>query len=135
MVPGEYNIRIYRGSTFSLTVSATNSSLVAYDFTDYDDIRMQIRPPWVKGYRGAGVTAPSPLITLDLTDGIEVGSGDETIVITISAADTAALTFTEGVYELELIIDADPTGDPAIPDEIVHKILFGKVTVTGEVTV
>jgi len=62
--------------------------------------------------------------------GIEVVT--TTLTMFISAADTAALTFNEGRYDLELVTDA-LVGPPVVA-EVVDKILVGLVKVTGEIT-
>lgn len=55
---------------------------------------------------------------------IAIDNSNHTITITISAADTATLTFVKGYYDLELV---SPTG-------VVTTIFSGTVTVTKEVT-
>lgn len=62
------------------------------------------------------VVAPQPRIVLDDTN--------HTITLTITAADTAALTWTKGVYDLELVSASG----------VVTAILYGSVTVSKEVT-
>jgi len=129
MVPGEYDIKIYRGSTWSITISAVDAVGVDTNFatnyiTDGGLIRMQIRPEWVK----KPIPEGSALFELTIANGrIELQSGDEEVKLTISAADTAALKFNSDRYDLELV-----TGD-GVP--VVDKILYGKVTVTGEITI
>ena len=55
---------------------------------------------------------------------VALDTANSTITITISATATAGLTWTKGVYELEMV---SPTG-------VVTAILSGKVTVAKEVT-
>ena len=55
---------------------------------------------------------------------IAIDSTNHTITITVSAADTDDMTFTSGVYDLEMV---GPTG-------AVTTIFYGSVTVTKEVT-
>jgi len=126
MIPGKYNITIWRGGTWSIGINADY-----IDFTAYDEIRLQVRPPWVKG-----TPTKPPLLSMTLVNG-RVTLEDEglTVRLTVSAADTAGITFDEGIYDLELVQHADPEGDPAIPEEIVDKLIYGKVTVQGEITV
>lgn len=64
----------------------------------------------------SGVAAPLSGITLDNTL--------KTITLLISATDTAALTFSTGVYDLELVSSSG----------VVTQLLSGSVTVTDEVT-
>lgn len=77
--------------------------------------RMQIRA----GLGGA--------LLLELTtenDGLAI-TGPGTLIRTLSAAQTAALTWTDGVYDLEV----------QFPDGTVQRYLQGAVTVSREVTV
>lgn len=129
MVPGNYDITIYRGGTFEIGVEAENAAGVGTDFeVTYDSIRMQIRPAWVKKQ----VASPSsPLLELTTANG-GISIDGTTITLFISAADTTALAFNEGRYDLELVKDA--TLDP-VAVERVDKILTGLVKVTGEITV
>lgn len=67
----------------------------------------------------------SELLRLDTTNGrIALDNVAKTITLTISAEDTAALTFRKGSYDLELV---SPTG-------VVTALLAGVATVTKEVT-
>ena len=64
---------------------------------------------------------------LDLTTenaGIAIDTGLKTITLSITATATAALTFSKGVYDLEMV---SPIG-------VVTAIAFGPVSVTKEVT-
>jgi len=125
MVPGKYDITIHRGGTWSITVEAKNAHDVAVDFdTTYDHMRMQIRPAW----KQTPIPTGQPLLSLTTANGrITTQSSGTQIVLTISAADTAKLDFNAGQYELELVTDGDP--------EVVDKLLYGSVNVTGEITV
>ena len=71
-------------------------------------------------------TASSTTVLESLTDsdGITLDNTNHTITITISATDTAAYTFTQGVYDLEL----------ASSGGVVTRLLEGNVTVLDEVT-
>ena len=66
-------------------------------------------------------------VLLSLTtenDGIVINDSAKTITLNIDATDTAALTWTTGVYDLEMI---SPTG-------VVTSLMTGSVAVTKEVT-
>ncbi len=122
MFPGEYKFKIYRGGTWSQNLAGTDAEDAAYDFSIYDEVRMQIKAAYIKGSSAA-------IKEFSIASGhIELADAGYTIVITISAAETAALTFKEGKYEIELIVDA--AGEEA---EIVHKFLMGSLSVIGEV--
>lgn len=133
MVPGKYDITIYRGSTWTITINAENAQGIDIDFaTSYvdnpgaglGDIRMQIRPIWETGPIPEG----DALLELTIANArIVLEGANLNLVLTLNAADTAALTFNTGKYELELV-----TGD-TVP--VVDKLLYGDVTVTGEITI
>ena len=128
MIPGKYDLTIYRGATFGITFEAKDASLVSVDFDAvYDDFRVVMRPPWVKGI--PSTTAALKTLTL-ANGGIVLQGSNLQILLTMTAAETAALTFSEGIYELELIKDA--TANPAVA-EIIDKLVYGSVTVVGEV--
>ena len=127
MVPGRYDITIYEGGTFNVGITAKNSDGTAMSFTGYTSMAMQIRPPWA--LTETQLLSP-PLLELTLANGGLVVSGDgETLSLLISAATTERLTFTEGWYDLEMVVTAD--GE----DDIVDKLLYGKVSVKKESTI
>lgn len=64
------------------------------------------------------------LLALTSPTGIAIDNTEHTITVTISATATAAMTFTKGVYDLEMV---SPTGT-------VTTIFSGNVTVAKEVT-
>lgn len=65
------------------------------------------------------------LLSLTTTNGrIAIDNTAKTITLTISATDTAAIDWTEGVYDLEMI---DPSG-------VVTPLLSGIITIQDEVT-
>lgn len=110
------NLTILKGS--SLDITATwKSGGVAVNLTGYT-AKMQVR-----ARHGA---ADPALLTLTHLDGITLGGAAGTVRIQRTAAQTAALTFASGVYDLELIAAADPPGT--------KRLLEGKVVVLPEVT-
>lgn len=85
------------------------------DLTNYT-ARMHIRD---------SVDAASFLLELTTANGrIVVNNTTKTITLTVTATDTAAITFTSGVYDLEMV---SPAG-------VVTRILEGNITVREEVT-
>jgi hypothetical protein len=64
------------------------------------------------------------LLALVSPDDIALDVTEYTITITVSAEDTAAMSFTKGVYDIEMV---SPAG-------IVTAIFSGNVTVVKEVT-
>lgn len=134
MIPGEYNITIYRGSTWSISIQHKDAD---DNYTDFDasyidqpgadagKIEMHIRPAW----RGTPPDVPkksTPMFSLTIANG-RITTSTTTMTLTIAAADTKTLDFNEGSYDIELV-----TGD-TVP--VVDKVLFGKVTVKDEKTV
>ena len=72
-------------------------------------------------------TADPPLVSLTSpTGGIVIDDTAKTITVTISAAVTAAYTFSSGVYDLEMV-SSDST-------PVVTNLLSGNITVVDEVT-
>jgi hypothetical protein len=111
---GEYDITIEQGSGFSLplTYEAPEGSFV--DFTG-STARLQVREKY---------SSADTLIELTTENGgIELGN-DGSIQLNISATDTAALSFSRGVYDLEIV---PPSGEP-------YKIIKGNVFLKREVT-
>lgn len=79
--------------------------------------RLQIR---------ATVDATTTLVSLTSSSGITLDDVNHTVTLTLTAADTAAYTWTTGVYDLELASGASPS--------VVTRLLEGSVTVLPEVT-
>ena len=106
------NIVIEQGATYSqLYTWKTNG--VTNDLTGYT-ARAQIR-----------TTVESATTLHSMTDGagITLGGTAGTILITISAIDTAAFTFTKAVWDIELVIGV-----------VVTRLLGGSVKLDKEVT-
>lgn len=126
MIPGRYDIQIYRGSTVNLGITANNPDGTPINFNDYSLMRMQIRPPWIYTE-----SVPRPGLLLELTtinNGLIINSDGFGFSINISARVTETLSFSEGQYDIELITTATP-------DNIVDKILRGRVEVIQEMTI
>ena len=121
LTPGRYNgLVIYQGTTFDVTFTwrqpivspATVGTPV--DLTGYT-ARMQVRS-----------SIASDEVLLELTTengGITLGDVAGTIALHLDATDTAALEFTSGVWDLELV-SAD----------VVTRLLGGRLKVSKEVT-
>lgn len=125
MVPGKYDITIYAGGTYNVGLTAKNSDGIAVSFSKYTSMLMQIRPPWA--LTETQLLNP-PLLELTLANGRLVVSADgETLSIILPVTVTENLSFTEGYYDLEMVIAGDP--------DIVDKFLYGKVTVKKETSV
>jgi len=127
MLASLYNPKVQRGGTWAIGISARDANNSSTDFSVYDSMRIQLRPAWV-GKPGS-IKNP-PLLSLSTATG-EIVVDTTTINITLSAAVTAGLTFDSAKYELEMIKDAIEGESP----EIVDKLLYGTMQVTGEIVV
>jgi len=116
MAAGKLKLLIEQGATFrKLLTWKAGVPAVPVDLTGCT-ARMQIR---------ADITSTTPLITLTTENGgITLGDTAGTIELYISDADTADITWTAGVYDLEIIL----------ANTDVRRLLYGTVTVTPEVT-
>ena len=114
MTARELNLVIEKGATFSKTFTWKNPDGSAINLTGYT-ARMQVRQ---------SKKASSTLLSLTTENSrITLGGAAGTIVLTITATDTAAISWATGVYDLEMI-----TGST------VKRLLEGAVTVSEEVT-
>jgi tRNA threonylcarbamoyladenosine modification (KEOPS) complex Pcc1 subunit len=111
-------LTIYQGATFSQLFTVKNGDGSLMNFTG-KKARMQIRPTITSSVVIANLTTENGRILLGGTSG--------TITLTISAADTAALTAGSGVWDFELV---DDTVAPAVVD----RLMYGMATVNPEVT-
>jgi hypothetical protein len=124
MTGSQYDITMQQGSTFELSLAVKDASGNTKDLTDYS-AEMQIRSSY---------SAANPTETLSTSGGeITISGNTGMINISLSAARTAAIKVDLAnkkpprsiyVYDLEL---EDNDGK-------VSKLLFGDVTVYGEVT-
>ena len=114
MQPGSLDFLMPKGSTFSRTLTWKISGSPV-NLTDYT-ARMQAR---------ASVT--SATVVLDLTTAnskIVLGGTAGTITITVSAADTAAITQQSLAYDLELVSAGG----------VVTRLIEGQIVLSPEVT-
>ncbi len=117
MTAGKYNITIEQGSTYNnkMTFYTDSTQTTPIDFTGYT-WRMMIRN-----------AIPSSTVLLELTSEngrIDISNQDNgEITLKITATDTAALSFSDGVYDLESVLSAT-----------VDRKLYGDVTLSKEVT-
>jgi hypothetical protein len=110
---GNYDIKINQGSTFILGLTLKKANGLFFDLTGYTG-RCQIRRTHT-----AEEVAASPHVAFDA----DRKSGK--MSIGLSEAETIAIPFSSGVYDIEII---DSTGT------MVTRILEGKVRVSPEVT-
>lgn len=113
---GKQNLKIEQGATFrQMFTWKAGKPAVPVDLTGCT-ARMQIR---------ADVTAAVPYVSLTTeNNGITLGGAAGTILILISATDTALMSWTSGVYDLEI----------QFGDGTVRRLVEGRVQVSPEVT-
>jgi hypothetical protein len=110
-----YDLEIKQGATYSIVATWAGSDGSPINLTSYT-ARLQIRESY---------TATSTLISLTNGSGITLGGSAGTIAITITAAQTAALSAPgSGVYDLEMVSAGG----------VVTRLLEGVVTISAEVT-
>lgn len=118
MTAERQNLVIEQGTTFAFNIEWTQSDKVtAVDITGYT-ARMHVRS-----------AVDSEDILIDLTTAnsrIVLGGTAGTIQLAITATDTAGLTFSTAVYDLELV---NAGGDGSVT-----RLIYGGVEVRPEVT-
>lgn len=116
MAASNYKLSIEQGATFEfLCTFKAGTPAVPVDLTGYT-ARMHVRKK---------VGAAEALLQLTTENGrIELGGTAGTIRLKLTAVETAALDWTVGVYDLELVA----------PAGTVRRLLKGTVVVSPEVT-
>lgn len=115
MTPGNYDLTIYQGATLGLVLTWKDENETPIDLTGYT-ARLQARE---------SVDASTSFISLTTENsGIALGGNAGTITLNMSATDTAALTETSGMYDLELVSGGGQ----------VTRLLQGALLVNKEVT-
>lgn len=121
LTPGRYDgLVIYQGATFDVTFTWRQTAVppallgLPVDLTGYT-ARMQAR---------VAIASTDTLIDLTTENGkLILGGMDGTVRLLLSDVETAALTWSRGVWDLEL----DSGGD-------VTRLLYGRIRVSKEVT-
>lgn len=112
MGAARYNLTIEQGANYSKTFTYTDTTV---DLTGYS-ARMQIRESF---------SSVSTLADLSTTgSGLSISVPSRSVTINLAASTTAALSFTSGVYDLEIVS----------PANTVTRLLEGTVTLSKEVT-
>jgi len=133
MLPATHNIKVPRGGTFQHDIRIKDNLGSYIDFqaayldtpgAGLGEIRMYVRKPWKLDPQRQ--TKATPLLKLSTATGEITIVNNTTLRITLTAAETAALPFSEGQYDIELCTGDDP--------EWVDKPLKGQFTVDDEVT-
>jgi hypothetical protein len=113
---GRLDLTIQKGASFSRTLTYLQASGAPRDLTGYT-ARMQIKDVY-GGTLLYELTTGNGRITIDGVNG--------KTTLTLSAVQTAGLTFASGIYDLELV---SPAATP-----VVTRLVEGTITVTPEVT-
>ena len=123
MIAGNYNMLCQQGASFARVIALEQprtpteqnpAEYEIYPLTNHT-ARMQVRRT---------VESTTPLITLTTENGrISINGANGLITLSISAADTAALT-SSGVYDLEIITSGG----------LVSRVIQGTFTLSLEVT-
>lgn len=118
MAAGKLNLTVEKGATYTQT----------FTYSTKDPDTLVVTPVDLTGYTARAqfreeIDSATPFVSLDTTSGIVLGGALGTITLSISAADTAALLPTSGVWDLELVSGT-----------VVTRLLEGKVKLKPEVT-
>jgi len=114
MTAGTYDITIEQGATFSRVLTYRDSTDALINLTGYT-ARLQMRE---------SVDSTTTFISLTTENGgITLGGALGTITLAITATASAAITVSQGVYDLELINGATIT-----------RLVEGSVIINKEVT-
>jgi hypothetical protein len=126
MIPGRYNITVYKGTTYTNTITAlSQENGVTVDFSKYTNLRLQVREPWMNEYQ----SSTTPLLEMTTENGrLSIVNNGLAIQLLLDSEETTALTFNSGVYALELVEMVE-----GLPD-VVDPILIGSFSVIREVT-
>lgn len=112
----KFNIRIEQGATFSQPITwKAGEPPAPVDLTGCT-ARMQVRHK---------IKDTAVLLSLTTENGrIVLGGANGIITLKLSATDTAAIAWTSGVYDLEIVFAGG----------VVRRLMYGSVTVSQEVT-
>ena len=115
MSAGSYDIYIEQGATLSLPIVWKDSSGTVINITGYT-ARMQVRQ---------SVNSPTVLLSATTANGkLVIDGAAGKVTITLSASDTASITWLTGVYDLELVSGGGE----------VNRVLEGRLLVNRGVT-
>jgi len=120
MAAGKYDITIEQGSTFTLNLSYKDSDGAVVDLSVGYTGRMKIRESTGGTIIASTESGDSPKNTLS----IALAASGNNIIVTMTAANTAALDFDNAVYDLELVAGTT-----------VDRIIEGRVFLSKEITV
>jgi len=94
ITPGNWNLTVYKGGTFSYTITWTDQSNTPINLTGYT-AKMMVRQ---------SLDSAAAILTLTTENGgITLGGSAGTIALSIDKTTTAALPALIGLYDLEII--------------------------------
>lgn len=109
MIPGKYDMTLYRGGTFDVSLSASDADGPIDFGVTYTSAEMRVYRAWMTNLEE---NPDNFLFELTTDNGMIVIAGTS-IHLGIPASVTQSLTFESGVYLLKLIVDGlDPIVDP-----------------------
>ena len=120
MAAGKYDITIEQGTTFTLNLSYKDSAGDVVDLSSSYTSRMKIRESTGGTIIASTESGDSPKNTLS----IALAASGNNIIVTMTAANTAALDFDNAVYDLELVAGV-----------VVDRVIEGRVFLSKEITV
>jgi hypothetical protein len=124
LIDNKYNLEMWQGATFSMTVTVNDANANVQNLTGYS-ARMQIRTSYAAASATESLTTSNGEITITAAEG--------NVALELAASRTANISvdYNNGkppksvyVYDLELIDNAGK----------VSKLLYGDLNVYGEVT-
>ena len=119
MNPGNYDIKVQKDATFSLSLSATDDYGDINFESTYTSAELKVWPMWceVEGISG------DPIFEMT-TENVKIVLNGTSLLLQISEPEVRAITFDKGIYELKLI------NDTVVPD-IVDTFLNGYFIMEG----
>ena len=123
MAAGNYSFTIEQGTTFTRIFKYKDEDGNPVDLTGYD-VRMQIRSTYDSATLASLTSGSGDFVLSVPPDAAEGVTDKNQIKLTISASHTAAYTFDQALYDIEL---ESGTG-------VVTRLLQGKIKLSREVT-
>lgn len=123
MAAGNYSFTIEQGTTFERIFKYKDEDGAPVDLTGYD-VRMQIRSSYDSAVLASLTSGSGDFVVSVPPDAADGVTDKNQIKLTISATNTAAYTFDQALYDIEL---ESGTG-------VVTRLLQGKIKLSREVT-
>lgn len=114
-MPANYDLKIYQGATFNQEIIWKDSAGLPVNLTGYS-ARLQVRLSHSDQNKLLEMTSANGKITLGTTDG--------KITLKLTDVETTGLTWSSGVYDLEMVSSGGT----------VTRLMEGKIVVYPEVT-